>query len=149
MFPYLSQNERAAQKDAINEFGIKYWTSNPVWVRFQEHRSSFYVNIEGKVWFWLKKYWLEKTDRATKTLLFDRDWAISFKPRRKSCPLRLVWWALYVFDYLFYSFRFDNIILIIVIIRRIFSRRTRSLVTLDSESLYQGKMHRKMLGRNK
>ena len=24
------------KKDAINEFGIKYWTSNPVWVKFQE-----------------------------------------------------------------------------------------------------------------
>jgi hypothetical protein len=38
------------KKDAINEFGIKYWTSNPVWVIFQEHGSSFYVNIEEKVW---------------------------------------------------------------------------------------------------
>jgi hypothetical protein len=37
------------KKDAINEFGIKYWTSNPVWVTFQEHGSSFYVNIEEKV----------------------------------------------------------------------------------------------------
>ena len=25
------------KKDAINELGIKYWTSNPVWVIFQEH----------------------------------------------------------------------------------------------------------------
>jgi hypothetical protein len=33
----------------------------------------------------------QKTDRATKTSLFDRNWAISLKPRRKSCPLRLVW----------------------------------------------------------
>jgi hypothetical protein len=53
MFPYLSQNEHAAhndlKKDAINEFGIKYWTSNPVWVKFQEHGSSFFVNIEEKV----------------------------------------------------------------------------------------------------
>jgi hypothetical protein len=32
------------KKDAINEFGIKYWTSNPVWVTFQEHG-----NIEDKV----------------------------------------------------------------------------------------------------
>jgi hypothetical protein len=69
------------KKDAINEFGIKYWTSNPVWVTFQEHGSSFYVNIE-------------KTDKATKTSLFDRNWAISLKPRRRSRPLRLVWWAL-------------------------------------------------------
>ena len=39
----------------INEFGIKYWSSNPVWVRFQEHGSSFYVNIEGIVWLLVKK----------------------------------------------------------------------------------------------
>ena len=25
------------KKDAINECGIKYWTSNPVWVKFQEY----------------------------------------------------------------------------------------------------------------
>ena len=59
MFPYLSQNERVQhndlKKDAINEFGIKYWTSSPVWVIFQEHGSFFYVNIEEKVWL-LKIY---------------------------------------------------------------------------------------------
>ena len=43
------------KKDAINKFGIKYWTSNPVWVKFQEHGSSFYVNIEEKVWLLVKK----------------------------------------------------------------------------------------------
>jgi hypothetical protein len=26
------------KKHAINELRIKYWTSNPVWVKFQEHR---------------------------------------------------------------------------------------------------------------
>ena len=31
------------------------WTSNPVWVTFQEHGSSFYVNIEEKVWLLVKK----------------------------------------------------------------------------------------------
>ena len=56
MSPYLSQNERAdLKKDAINEFGIKYWTSSPVWVKFQEHGSSFYVNIEEKVWLLVEK----------------------------------------------------------------------------------------------
>jgi hypothetical protein len=55
---------------------------------------TFYVNIEGKVWLLFKKYWLEKTDRVTKTSLFDRTWAISLKPSRKSRPPRLVWWAL-------------------------------------------------------
>jgi len=37
---------------------------------------------------------LKRLTRATKTLLFDRNWAISLKPRRKSRPLYLVWWAL-------------------------------------------------------
>jgi hypothetical protein len=37
--------------------GIKYWTSNPVWVKFQEHGSSFYVNIEEKVWLLVEKIW--------------------------------------------------------------------------------------------
>ena len=53
-------------------------------------------------WTWeLCEYWRksmiigEKIDRATKTSPFDRNWAISLKPRRRSHPLRLVWWALY------------------------------------------------------
>ena len=82
------------KKDAINKFGIKYWTSIPVWVTFQEHGSSFYVNIEEKVWLLVKKIRTWKTDRATKTSLFDRNWATSLKPRQRSRPLRLVWWAL-------------------------------------------------------
>ena len=53
-----------------------------------------------------------------------------------------------VFVYLLSNFRFDNNLLIVVI-RRIFSHRTRSLVGLDSGSLYKGQMHGKMLGRNK
>jgi hypothetical protein len=43
------------KKDWINEFGIIYCTSNPIWVKFQEHGSSFYVNIEEKVWLLVKK----------------------------------------------------------------------------------------------
>jgi hypothetical protein len=38
------------KRDVINEFGIKFWTSNPEWVKFQEHGSSFYMNIDEKVW---------------------------------------------------------------------------------------------------
>jgi hypothetical protein len=34
------------------------------------------------------------TDRATETSLFDRNWATSLKLRRRSRPLRLVWWTL-------------------------------------------------------
>jgi hypothetical protein len=41
---------KAKWATAINEFGIKYWTLNPVWVTFQEH-----VNIEEKVWLLVKK----------------------------------------------------------------------------------------------
>jgi hypothetical protein len=82
------------KKDAINEFGIKYWTSNPVWVKFQEHSAPFTWILKKKYDYWWNKYWLEKTDRATKTSLFDRNWVVSLKPRRKSRPLRLVWWAL-------------------------------------------------------
>jgi len=37
---------------------------------------------------------LKRLTRATKTSLFDRNWAISLKPRRRSRPLHLVWWAL-------------------------------------------------------
>ena len=37
------------KKDAINEFGIKYQSSTPVGVKFQEHGNSFYMNIEEKV----------------------------------------------------------------------------------------------------
>jgi hypothetical protein len=73
------------KKDAINEFGIKYWTSNPVW----NMGASFTWILKKKYDYWWKKYWLDKTDA-----LFDRNWAISLKPRRKSRPLHLVWWAL-------------------------------------------------------
>ena len=45
--------------------------------------------------YWWKKYRLEKTDRATKTSLFDRNWATSLEPRRRSRPLCLVLWALW------------------------------------------------------
>jgi hypothetical protein len=50
--------------NAINEFGIKYWTSNPVWVTFQE---PFMWILKKKCNYWWKKYGLEKTDRVTKT----------------------------------------------------------------------------------
>jgi hypothetical protein len=50
--------------------------------------------LKKKYDYWWKKYGLEKTDRATKTLLFDRNWAISLKSRQRSPSLRLVWWAL-------------------------------------------------------
>jgi hypothetical protein len=43
------------KKDAINEFGIKYWTSNPVSLQGHISRTFFYVNIEEKVWLLVKK----------------------------------------------------------------------------------------------
>jgi hypothetical protein len=79
------------KKDAINEFEIKYWTSNPVWVKFQKHGSSSYVNIEEKVW-----------------LLVKKNWAISLKPRRRSRPLRLVWWALNIYYVICICWKFNN-----------------------------------------
>ena len=97
MFLYLSQTNvlhNDLKKDAINEFGIKYWTSNPVWVEFQEHGAPFMWILKKKYDYWWKKCRLEKTYRVTKTSLFDRNWTISLKPRRRSRPLRLVWWAL-------------------------------------------------------
>jgi hypothetical protein len=63
------------KKDAINEFGIKYWTSNPVWVKFQEHGSSFYVNIEEKVWLLVNKIDLKRlTGRLKLRFLTEIGW---------------------------------------------------------------------------
>jgi hypothetical protein len=39
-------------------------------------------------------YLSQKRWSLTKTSLFDRNWATSLKPSRRSRPLRLVWWAL-------------------------------------------------------
>ena len=61
---------------------------------FRNMGAPFLWILKKKYDYWWKKYGLEKTDRATKTSLFDRNWAISLKPRRRSRPLRLVWWAL-------------------------------------------------------
>jgi hypothetical protein len=46
------------KKDAINEFGIKYWTSNPVWVKIQEH--PFMWILKKKYDYWWKKYYLKR-----------------------------------------------------------------------------------------
>jgi hypothetical protein len=35
--------------------------------------------LKEKYDYWWKKYGIEKTDRATKTSLFDKNWAISLK----------------------------------------------------------------------
>jgi hypothetical protein len=76
------------KKDAINEFGIKYWTSNPEWVKFQ---APFMWTLKKKYDYWWKKYGLEKTDRATKTSTFWQKLGdfIEIKAK-KSSPLRLV-----------------------------------------------------------
>jgi hypothetical protein len=44
-------------------------------------------NLKKKYDYWRKKI-------LTETSLFDRNWVTSLKPRRRSRPLRLVWWAL-------------------------------------------------------
>ena len=54
---------------------------------FRNMGAPFMWILKKKYDYWWKKYGLEKTDRATKISLFDRNWAISLKPR-------LVWWAL-------------------------------------------------------
>ena len=63
-------------------------------------------HISGTWELFLCEYWrksmiigekntdLKRLTRATKTSLFDRNLATSLKPRRRSRPLRLVWWAL-------------------------------------------------------
>jgi hypothetical protein len=93
------------KKDAINEFGIKYWTSNRVWVIFRNMGAPFIWILKKKYDYWWTKYGHEKTDRTLKTSLFDRNWAISLKPRRRSHPLRLVWWALNMCTDILYSNR--------------------------------------------
>jgi hypothetical protein len=66
------------KKDAINEFGIKYWTSNPVWVKFQEHGN---VNIEEKIWLLVKKMWTK-----TKTSLFLQKLGDFIETKAKKSP---------------------------------------------------------------
>jgi hypothetical protein len=51
------------------------------------HRKIITKNLNHES----QEYGLEKTYRATKTSLFDRNWAISLTPRQRSRPLRLVW----------------------------------------------------------
>ena len=54
----------------------------------RENLGDFRKSITILTFLGEKNYWLEKTDRVTKTSLFDRNWAISLKPRWKSRPLR-------------------------------------------------------------
>ena len=61
---------------------------------FRNMGAPFMWILKKKYDYWRKKYGLEKTDRATKTSFFDRNWVTSLKPRRRSDPLRLVWCAL-------------------------------------------------------
>jgi hypothetical protein len=65
---------------------------------FRNMGAPFMWILKKKYDYWWKKYGLEKTDRATETSLFDRNWATSLKPRQRSRPLRLVWWALSAVD---------------------------------------------------
>jgi len=56
--------------------------------------APFMWILKKKYDYLVKKIRTWKTDRVTKTSLFDRNWVISLKPRRRSRPLCLVWWAL-------------------------------------------------------
>jgi hypothetical protein len=84
------------KKDAINEFGIKYWTSNHVRVKFQEHGSSFYVNIEEKVWLLVKKIQTWKDWQGDENFAFWQKLSDFIETKAKKSPLHLVWWALYI-----------------------------------------------------
>jgi hypothetical protein len=63
-------------------------------LHFRNMGAPFMWILKKKYDYWWKKYGLEKTDRASKTSFFDRNWVTSLKPRRRSRPLRLVWCAL-------------------------------------------------------
>jgi hypothetical protein len=70
--------------------------------------------LKKKYDYWWKKYGLEKTDRATKTSLFDRNWAILLKPRRRSHPFDpyMIWCSI------FYS-KLVNCILFKIIVQHV------------------------------
>ena len=57
---------------------------------FRNMGAPFMWILKKRYDYWWKKYGLEKTE----TSLFVRNWATSLKPRRRSRPLRLAWWAL-------------------------------------------------------
>ena len=39
----------------LKKDAIKYSTSYPVWVKYEDHGSSFYMNIEEKAWLLVEK----------------------------------------------------------------------------------------------
>ena len=82
--PYLSQNI-VLHNDLNNEFGLKYWTSNPG-SNFRNVEAPFTWILKKKYDYWWKKYWLTKTDRANKTLYGGWNRAISVKPGKNSHP---------------------------------------------------------------
>jgi hypothetical protein len=77
------------KKDAINEFGIKYWTSNPVWVTFQEHGNWFLEDSQIFPHFALKS-----REREVKSPCFY-----------------YVWWALVVSNTYYVDFVFFVLVL--------------------------------------
>jgi hypothetical protein len=70
------------------------------WCCWQMNIKPCMGHISGTCEYWRKSMIIgeNNTDRATKTSLFDRNWATSLKPRRRSRPLRLVWWTLLLFN---------------------------------------------------
>jgi hypothetical protein len=81
-------------KDSMNKFGIKYWTSNTLYI------SNFSNMGAPCLWICKKKYdyWWKNTDLQNLTgrlkLLNVLNRAIWLKPGRESHPLCLVWWAI-------------------------------------------------------
>ena len=107
-FPHLLQGSPHIVKTGRLDFSLS-WLKGEVRENLGDFRKSIqiltflspllHVPLPLKYDYWWKKYGREKTDRVTKTSLFDRNWAISLKPRRRSCPFRLVWWALFIIFY--------------------------------------------------
>jgi hypothetical protein len=54
-FSLTSPFSQLREKSSRLVFYYVWWALVSVWVRFQEHGSSFYVNIEEKVWLLVKK----------------------------------------------------------------------------------------------
>ena len=93
-------------KDSINTLGIKYWISNPAYIIGQISGTCALLKHEHwrKRMIIVEKYWLPKTDMATKSSPYGGNRAISLKPERKSHPLCLVWWVLILYNFYNVSF---------------------------------------------
>ena len=96
--------------------------------------APFMWILKKKYDYWWKKYGLEKTE----TSLYDRNWATSLKPRWRSRPLRLVWWALiiiYPHIKFWWYWTMLNFCGIVVAILKMATSRNFSMSGINSTSL--------------